>query len=230
MGGGTAVPLRLIHILAVAGLLAFVEPSIAGQPYDFKGISLGITLDQFRKTAHPEGLKSHVVCTGDTTDNFVYRDLEVTGDDKELGIINCGFYGILPEYPGNGETMLWLNMGGGRFVSGVYQFSFIRDRDEVMKLFKIVLYSNVGAMQDVIDALTDKFGPASDTQTDIVQNSMGAKYPQHTYTWSNSVSSIFVQGPHNSLEGMVIVYGDTSLAVYRNSLLEAKKRAVKNRM
>jgi hypothetical protein len=144
------------------------KPALA-EPYDFKGIKLGISIDQFRNTAFPDtphssaDLKTvklgsvHVLCSVDGKD--VLKDvfeLTVLGDEKAAGITKCRFYRkmyIMKDF--TLELSEPLRMGGGDHGARG------DPSDGVPKPFKIALPTRISAMPDVLEALTDKFGPAS---------------------------------------------------------------------
>jgi hypothetical protein len=86
------------------------------------------------------------------------------------------------------------------------------------------------AMPDVLEALTDKFGPPSSVSDGTAQNTMGATFPQKTYLWSNGVSSLLVEGPFSEVDDMVVIYTLDGLQRHAQSLIDAKKRSKKNRM
>ena len=96
-------------------------PKDAATPYDFKGIHLGITEEEFRGTPHPDGKQGNVVCSGATHTEGALRGLEISevsvyGDDKELGITRCVWYG--KQYTGAlSDEQLGLAMGGGGYAS-----------------------------------------------------------------------------------------------------------------
>ena len=73
-------------------------------------------------------------------------------------------------------------------------------------------------------------GPPTNTSAGLVQNKLGAKFNQKTYTWTNSVSQIFVQGPWTEIDNMVVIYRLSSLDKFVNDQAQARKKAQKNRM
>jgi hypothetical protein len=125
-----------------------VAKQAVAEPYDFKGIKLGISIDQFRHTPFPDTLPDTdplsqldalknlpqdllkrgpvpVVCTGDSNSKDILENpihLFLTGDDEAAGVTRCGFY---QKYLGS-QFPLALSMGGGDYASVGY-FSFIRD-------------------------------------------------------------------------------------------------------
>jgi len=163
-----------------------VTPKPASPPrlYDFKGIPLEITMDEFRSKPHPDGTDAKVVCTGDKVPDYngkleetyytsVYGDVE-----KALGVKRCIFMdpprksSFLKSYS---EASLGLAASGYGMMD--YGFYFIPDpKDGVLRLYKFTGTSNRNAASDVITAMTGKFispqfgqtqHPCSPSKTDI---------------------------------------------------------------
>ena len=208
--------------------------SAAAEPYDFRGIRLGISLNEFRRTPYPdtgrplddesEGpLKSHVVCTGDSTATS-YSLINTPGYEKDVGVLKCAFYKQDLLRP---ETVLEFDLDGTRNFSSYNLFKFAHDaNDEAMKLYQIILMFGINDM--ILDSLSDKFGSPTLIEDDTVQNRMGATFPLKTYFWVNNTSSVVVQSP--SGDEMTILYSLTDLQDYVDKLIETKKHSIKPRM
>jgi hypothetical protein len=226
--------LNLVRVVWRIAFLAVPASAYgADKPYDFKGIQLGKSQADFRKTSSPNpDPRQHgrVLCTGDDKDQIA---LWTTADENLSGITKCIFFGSFDLSTGltlHGEQLA-LDMGGSKYASYRYSFFFVPDpKDHVPKLYRIMLPTNLGAMEDVIEALTDKFGPATNSSTGVVRNKLGAKFTQKTYTWTNSTSQILVQGPWSEIDDMVVVYRLLSLDEFVNNQAQAQRRAQKNRM
>jgi hypothetical protein len=228
---------RLVGLLCGIGFLAGVASAYgADKPYDFKGLQLGMSQSDFRKARYPDprDTKGRVLCTKDKEgDAIALAALAISpapSDDEAIsGVRKCIFFGSI--WKGSPESQLGLSMGGSNYVSYRHAFLFVPDpQDHVPKLYRIVLPTNIGAMKDVVDALTDKFGGPTDTSTGLVQNHLGAKFTQRTYTWTNSLSQIFIEGPWSKIDDMVVTYRLLSLDTFVNDQVQARKKAQKNRM
>jgi hypothetical protein len=221
----------------VAGDTKVAPPPTSREPYDFKGIKLGIYVDELRRTQYPdmqyleakERKDIHVRCTV-VTDDIAKREfaLEPLPQEKEVGVSKCGFYGYVQDFKEIPDER-WFQIG--QYGAESNAFYFIRDPgDGVNKLYKILLFTTPRALGEVVDALQEKFGPPTSVKDDTVQNRMGATFPQKTYFWSNATSSIMVQSPSGELDNMTILYSLTDLQEHVNKLIEAKKHSIKNRM
>ena len=57
--------------------------------FDFKGVPLEISLDEFRKLAHPDGRNgAKIICTGDMAEDGALLDY-LTNLEKSLGVKKC---------------------------------------------------------------------------------------------------------------------------------------------
>jgi hypothetical protein len=185
----------------------------------------------FRKVGYPRySGAGHVLCTGDTN-RFETAYINTNEDEDLSGVTKCVFVGSRGFSYSSDDEQLELDMGGSHYASYTYSFSFVPDpKDHVPKLYRIVLPTGIGAMKDIVEALTDKFGPPTNTSTGSVQNKLGARFSQRTYTWTNSASQIFVQGPWGEVEDMVVIYRLLSLDKLVSDQAQARKKAQKNRM
>jgi hypothetical protein len=215
---------------------AAARPAI---PYDFKSISLGISVAEFKAKPYPEtdrGSSISPVCTGDiVAQQFSApsdpREVRVYDLDKELGVVKCIFWG--PTTIG-GTTRSYsekqfLRLGGGIYGSYTYEFEFYPDDAGVPRLYKIVLPSNVDALPDILPALTQKFGSPRVVPGQM-QTRAGATFDKSSYYWDNGVSRILLETRFTAVDDLVIIYTLSELAAKKNAVTEAKQAAVPNRM
>ena len=230
---GWEITVRWLLLVCIFCLGSFCPPAFANSgAFDFKGIPLGISLTEFRNQPHPDQKNSRVICTGDK-DSRGYAHYQVSIYDeteKSAGVVKCIFFGA--SYVSAAiEQSVGLNMGGGNYASYDYGFYFAPDpKTKIMRLYKIVLPTNVNAMGDVVSALTDKFGPTKSVRTGTVQNRMGANFPQKIYVWRRQGFSIQVEGPWSKIDNMAVVYLDENLARAVDTAAGAAKAAKPNRM
>lgn len=172
--------------------------------YDFKGVPLEISLDDFRKRPHPDGTPARVVCTGDkTTKPHMMFPVEIHDDtEKLLGITKCMWVGTEQGIYKDAPRILALPADG--YGVSPYTFSFVRDPvDGVTKLFSFSGRSRAIAMLPVLDALSKKFGDASVVKG-TVQNGIGNKFDQTTATWDNGAGTLIVQDRNGEIDDMII--------------------------
>lgn len=222
---------------------AKVAPKAAPSPkavpsvlYDFKGVPLEISLDEFRTRAHPDGnANARAICTGEKIKRFssmtepfqvsIYDDVE-----KSLGVVKCVWVASSENkaaYTYAGDVVS-LTLAGSGYGSNDYSFSFIRDpKDGVMRLYEIEAVSNRNAFDDVVQGLTGKWG-APKLVNDTVQNKMGATFPQVTAIWSNPAATITTVDRWSKVDEMIILVVDTRLNELVSAAKAAKKASIPN--
>lgn len=217
--------------LATAKPLPLSQPSKAApRLYDFKGVSLEISLDEFRNLPHPDGEVARVVCTGDSVTEdgkpALLSELFVKAEDASLGIKKCVWWGkrykSLPEQP------ISLNLPIDGYVIGEYSFDFMPDpKDGKMRFFRFFGTSNTNANGAVVSALTTKFGPPK-LQVEMVQNGFGAKFPSSTNIWANTLSILTVKEKWLEINKMAIMLTDNRLLQIVSDADAARKAKIKN--
>jgi hypothetical protein len=203
--------------------------------YDFKGVPLEISLDDFRRLPHPDGTaNSRVLCTGEKvaitstyssepTDVMLFDEVERT-----LGVRKCIWVSTAAESYRRAGDRQSLSLAGSGYGTIEYNFSFVPDpKDGVMRLYQFYGVSNRNAASDVVEALTTKWG-APKIVNDKVQNRMGASFDQVTALWNNPAASITVQDRWTKIDNMAILVTSNRLADVVKRAKDAKKAAVPN--
>ena len=203
--------------------------------YDFKGVALEISLDDFRRMPHPDGIEnSRVLCSGEKvaitstyssepTDVMLFDEVE-----KSLGVKRCIWVSTVAEsYRRAGDTRS-LSLAGSGYGTIEYSFGFVPDpKDGVLRLYQFYGTSNRNAASDVIEALTTKWGPPK-IVNDKVQNRMGASFDQVTALWTNPAASITVQDRWTKIDNMAILVTSNRLSDVIKRAKDAKKAATQN--
>ncbi|THD35691.1 MAG: hypothetical protein E7773_10110 [Sphingomonas sp.] len=206
-------------------------PSAPPRLYDFKGVALETSLEDFRRMPHPDGTSAKTVCTGEKVGNDRYDQEPVDvmifdSIEKSLGVVKCVWVTTNSQYM-NGLTA-GLKLAATNYASNEYSFSFIKDpKDGVMRLYEFEGRSNVAVFEDVVEALTGKWGKPV-TVAGTVQNKMGASFDQSTSVWSNPLSSITAQSRFSKIDDMAIIMTDTRLLKVVSDARAAKKAATPN--
>lgn len=219
------------------------SPSVAAAPklvpsvlYDFKGIPLEMSIDEFRQRPHPDGaIDAKVVCTGEKTKSIVgerelfevavYNDVEIA-----LGVKKCVWVTTMEDkkilkYAGQ---VVSLDLAGSGYGAINYGFSFVPDpKDGVLKLFEIEVISNRNAFSDVVAGLSGKWGRPK-LENDTVQNGMGATFPQVTAIWANPAASITTTDRWSKIDQMAILVLDNRLNGILAQAKAAKKASIPN--
>lgn len=230
-----AAPVKMAAVKVVPKSVAAPKevPSVL---YDFKGIPLEISLDEFRARPHPDGnSNAKTICTGEKIKRFsssmepyqvsIYNDVE-----KSQGVVKC----IWVTVNDNKSTYVYagdvvsLSLAGSGYGSRDYSFSFVRDpKDGVMRLYEIEAVSNRNAFNDVVQGLTGKWG-APKLVNDTVQNKMGANFPQVTAIWANPAASITTVDRWSKVDEMAILVVDARLSGLISAAKAAKKASIPN--
>lgn len=212
-----------------------IAPSVL---YDFKGIPLEISLEEFRSRPHPDRANdTKTVCSGEKVNQSGFftmmEPLQVTIFDeveKAMGVVKCIWLTTREDrstYTRAGEVVP-LELAGSGYGSRNYSFSFVADpKDGVMRLYQVEAVSNRNAFNDVVQALTGKWG-APKLANDVVQNKMGASFPQVTASWSNPAASITTIDRWNKIDEMVILVVHNRLSGMIADAKSAKKASIPN--
>lgn len=198
----------------------------ATTPFDFRGVSLGISLSEMRAFRPREVYAAEVVCSPDpVVDSISYFDVHLTEEERSAGVVKCAYYDAGISYTAKG-----FGLGSGYAVYD-YEFAFFPPQAGAEpQLYKIVLRASFAARREVLSALTDRFGPPTKTVTDEVHTAFGGVLPRQTTTWTNRVSRIDVRAPSGQVDEMLVVYRLNELATRAETAIAAAKRAQPSRM
>src|SRR5438094_10084630 len=156
--------------LAVATFGLALSSGIASceEPFDLRGIRLGITLADFRKVPFPDREKqpgARVICTPDKEQRKALTlsgsELDLSGNLKAIGVIVCHFYGKSGSYP----TSMW-GMDFAGVCSCIQTFFFSPaeiSSNRQSRLFQISTRLPNRHFENVVAAFTAKHGKSSDT-------------------------------------------------------------------
>jgi hypothetical protein len=197
-------------IIVISGAALAAEKAAiksTARPFDFKGVPLEISLDDFRKLPHPDGGSEHVVCTGDPDARSSSID-SYDATEIKLGVVKCAWANKEKWMVGDAG----LSLANTKYAANFYSFSFIADpKDGVKKLFRFEGTSNAAAAQDVIAAITTKFGKPKIVKGSV-QNRIGNRFEKTSAIWVNSKSSLSVEDRFTKVDDMEIVMIDNRLS------------------
>lgn len=230
--------------MACAVFLLSATPVLAqtAEPFDFKGVKLGISIDEFRKMPHPDAddkdahyaaKESAVVCTGEKVSisaNYTIEPTEVMLYDRAeqaAGVVKCVWVNKSNDRMAKGKTAA-LSLADSGYAVYDYSFSFIPDPKEgVLRFYRFVGETNRNAFGAVEGALAHKFGKPIITQ-DEVQNGLGNRFTRTMVIWRNSVSEIFVTDRSSEVNKMVIIVSHKELLQVYEKAVSAVKPLSKN--
>lgn len=235
-----------VAVLLVCGMKADAYAADNTAPksaaFGFKGVALGTSIDEFRKLPHPDaenaqadaGTKSSVViCTGEVvtaTHNYSSELAQLMIFDeaeKDLGVKKCIWVDTHGKH-GIAGTSAPLSLAGSGYAVYDYSFSFMPDpRDGVLRFFSFQGKSNRDAFDDVVEALTAKYGRPRLSQ-DTVLNGIGNSFNRETAEWMNGTSSIVTSDRWGEVYRMGIVVSDKRLSDILQKAKAARKVDMKN--
>lgn len=218
------VPLRTLLPLTCLAMF-LTGTAVAAPGIDFKGIPLGITLDDFRTLQHPDGTENtRVICSNDEDMNS-YQAFSFRGGEalSAAGVVRCVFGGGRePDTTALG--VIPLSIGDSEFAASTYEFRFASDlEDGDLYLYEIKLRTESAARRYLIDALSSRFGS---TSTHAIGNrTILQKTTVHRefYEWTDGQFSLSLDIPWSKADDMVVTYRDrTTETIVEKRLLNSR--------
>jgi len=195
--------------MSVFYIIAF---ELHAEPYDLRGIRLGMSLTQFRAMPHPDGKKTKAICQGDPEAGRMF--LYPSGPGADVGAIECNIYEFKsPSYSPN-LSPSWHEAGLNVATIGVYmEYEFIPDPEKngEYALYLMIVRSNVGNWETFWSAYNTKYGPPDSLSDASTQNRMGAIFNNVEAVWDNSESTITLVKRYLRVDNTYIFYGDSRL-------------------
>lgn len=219
---------------ALTGLGLALMASAWAQPaptaYDFKGIMLGISLEEMRVLPGPDQRAGPVAlrCTGDPeVTGGVFSQTDVSEIEAQVGIRRCVYYDLSRPWPSHS-----LSLGGQSYIhnSVRHQFDFHADAVGVERLYRIILIGQADGLARALEALEQKFGLPDEAAEDEVETRLGGRRTQQILIWRNRVSSLTLEHPRPRLDEFRLEYRWTELADRVSAELAARRAAIPNRM
>lgn len=225
-------------------LLVFSNVTLAQskkEPFDFKGIRLGITQDEFMQlpvpaTSEPINsidtvMPAKPVCTNtesSTAKVSVYASL--SNAEKQLGIVNCEYsYTIITgansPYPLIQHRIAEVLVGD--YYSKSNTFSFIKSSSgDALVLYRINFTLHSKSFDSVDFGLRERFGKPK-TTNQVVQNRVGGVFNNTIEQWDNPLSAIVLERYSYDLNTSGLVYFlKKENALVRKIETEAKKNSM----
>ena len=209
--------IRGTFTVLVTILIANQVSSVAAEPYDLRGIRLGLTLSEFRQAKFPDSDQypnAKVECSTDSGANAV---LGVFGPDSKIGVIKCDWYD-------HNGLPISLNLANAYVNTRAFYFASATAGTEA-RLYKIVFEHDPNYFSVFAAAYTQKFGPPKAKSNRPVQNRLGATFENWVYEWRNAESSIVIEQRSASADVMNITYTHTELS----KAINQRRRAVEGK-
>ena len=220
--------LRRLQTGALA--LVFVVGGAGAEPYDFKGIELGVSKSAFRALSHPDGETATVVCTGDQKRSSRFFQVSVRGKYREAGLSECSWF--------RESSTGWGVVGMAMAASGINatdpEFLFTPDADGVERLYRVRMATDIGGVAgDVLNALVAKWGEPSLSDDleppDLPVDLQGVWEPsaKGTYVWTKEDSTIVMSAAPSETSLLLIHHGLARVANRRfDDLLSKMKNPI----
>jgi hypothetical protein len=159
-----------------------------------------------------------------------YFETQVEPDEIAVGIRRCAYYGP----PSPLETQ-WADIAplriGADHAAHRYHFEFFSDPAIGRStLYRIVLYTSIDARDEIIEALTGRFGAPTETTTLPMQNGLGARYAARGVRWQNAISTITVIATSGHRNRMSVSYTLREVAETADRAVQDRQRNATDRM
>ena len=212
------------QVIALALLLPVVgSDAQAAEPYDLRGIRLGISISEFRKLKHPDDAQAKVICSNDADAKKLRysTELGVYGSDRDAGVLRCNHFKFGKLFDSSSLPPEWQEVNLNVATVGVYMtYKFVPDPQvqNVPMLYWIGVRSNVQYWSKFWEGYTTKYGKPHSIDNSSSQNRMGATFDNVRAVWNNNVSTIILLKRSSEIQRTDIVYTHTRL------LAEVEKR------
>jgi hypothetical protein len=210
--------------------LFFLGSAASAEPFSFRGIPLGTTVADFRKTPFPDTKypNTRILCSGDK-ELLKLLDVErppLSSDLTRIGVTACNFYS-----PSNGRLFRnapdFANIGG---YETTFYFSPASFQEPLrLRLYLISITPASRHHQTIVDALTSKYGKPTNSSTAKIKNRMGAEFDDETALWALDGSTILVKKYNGEIGQSLVTYSldavvdATNLAIKSIAIENAKK-------
>lgn len=172
-------------IAVLAALIACAaSTTLHAQEFDFRGATLGMTLDEFKvlPKLNPPSVKTSFNCRASRYD---------------AAKTECSRYGDAPF--------------DGQFGATTSTYLFGKDAGGVDRLYMMMLMTSRNNFATALANLSEKWGQGESTD-EAVTNGYGQEIPQTTTVWRRANSTIELKSPCSSIQYLCITYTHTKLA------------------
>lgn len=230
---------KFLIALAQFGTIFFLCTSLAlaqaqkNNAHDFKGIRLGITLDEFKAMAPPPIARSGIDKDFAACSNEKIQGAYIPppgGVEASLGAINCEYGRNEYAFQGSSSIRYYkspivIGSLGYNAMSAIFKF-IKKTNDSEPKLYEMEFEFTGDNFQSVADGLKDKFGTPKALNTSV-KNRMGGTFSSKNLIWENQSSIITLEEKGNELDKSLLTY---ELKSYKAFIRQAKSSANKNSM
>ena len=217
-------------ILIAMGVMGATSVACS-EPYSFRGITLGTSLEDVRRFRFPEAPEARIVCTHDAEARDLRPTEETSLSEQDLanGIMVCGVFAfrkilgkdsrlLPPEWVTarldiahiEVSATFWFlptagaSQGPGAGVPG--------NSEEQSQLYRIAMRSNATFWPDMLAAFQRRYGKPASVERTAPPAAPGGGLDNLTATWRNEASTIRLVKRSERPQRLSIVYQHTALA------------------
>lgn len=199
----------LLILLAFA--LCVNERAAAQEPYDLRGIQLGMTLEALRALPYPDPGEYPVklICGEDpeVQENFEdFQDVWPLSDDKASGIQLCRYYVFAHIWR---EEELDVATIGSEVI-----FQVVREAPDssVFRLYSITVVTDIENWNTLYEGYLGKYGDPTQRSDEPIQNNTGATFDNTELVWDNGVSTLTLVKRFDRIDATYVFYEHTALS------------------
>jgi hypothetical protein len=201
-----------------------------GADYAFRGIALGIPIDEFRKLSHPDSHQhpnSRPICTGDPEAKDAYGGIGISDIEAKIGLKKCNFFSRKPSLFRPGK----LDWDSDNFLLGnatvLAYFYFLPDAESsAYRLFQIYVPIQESNFDQLFSLYLQRFGTPTSVKNQTVQNAFGATFDDVKAVWINGNDNITLIKRAGAIDSSVIIYRYAPISeLYDKETRNAKSRA-----
>lgn len=217
-----------VLLIAIA-LLAAASGAIGAEPYDLRGAKLGMTLSEFRKLSHPDGVKgARLFCGDEKVNTGPSGYIKRSDEERSQGRIQCTWFGPVE---GRYRSMIGQQVGPVHVPSGALFYTFYEAKLGAEPLLASFSFEMDNRKFDgLVQALSEKWGEPFKREVSSVTNRMGAAFDNVDVTWMNDVSAIVVKKRHDKIDTMRVHYFHTQLADEMLARVRAANRSAADKL
>lgn len=210
-----------MRVLVCLGLLALVPPiapATATEAFGFRGLELGTTLADVRRTRYPEAPSARVVCLHEAG---VRKDMRPTVDhvveaaEMRAGVSSCGIYAFGKALPGMQSEWLpasiKINATDVRATFWIVPDTPKGNIESTGRLYRIAMRTNTTNWPEIRAAFVRRYGQPTTAEKSKYSSGRVNSLDNETVTWRRDDSMIRLVQRSGSPTRMMIVFQHNGL-------------------
>lgn len=169
------------------------------EPFAFRGIQLGTTLDDLRRIRFPEVPDARLLCSHDAeaADIRPTADYAAPENEADAGVIVCGYYTFAKALGPQSRVLPpeWLlaRLNSGPIEAQALFWLVPEDAGQIedtARLYRIALRANSTFWPQLRAAYVRRYGSPAETYVGVLQQPGKRDLPAETLTWRETASEI----------------------------------------